>query len=59
MSDEVIESVYEGKKDYTLSIYVKIQSKLVDRIKAMNANSKVVLNAEMLGKALWVSAILE
>jgi len=58
MSDEVIESVYDGKRDYTIGVYTSIQLKLINKMHIMNANSDIVWNAEMIGKALWTSAIL-
>ena len=59
MSDEVIESVYDGKIDYTLSVYLNIQSKLVDKVQLINVSCDMVWNTEMLGKALWVAHILQ
>ena len=57
MSDEVIESVHDGKKYYTNSVYFSIQSKLENKKNELNNNGKK-WNLEMLEKSLWVSSNL-
>ena len=59
MSDEVIESVHDGKLDYTNSVYLSIQSKLTNKMEILNANkSEVIWDVEMMGKALWATSML-
>ena len=38
MADEVIDTVHDGKRDYTLPVYVSIQSKLYERMHILNSH---------------------
>ena len=58
MSDEVINLVYTGKNQYTVTVYKNIQSELMDKINLLNSESDIVWDLEMFGKALWSYEIL-
>lgn len=66
MADEVIDTVYCGKRDYTLPVYVSIQSSLIEKMHILNGHVRELSNehsgnhkwdVEMIGKALWTAAI--
>lgn len=55
MADEVIESVTNGGRDYTMKVYCLIQKALVDKAEELGDQ----WTAEEVGRALWSCAILE
>lgn len=62
MSDEAMEGANLERK-YTLPVYLELTEKLVEKASsittAQDASSPVPLNAEELGRALWVCSILQ
>lgn len=59
MSDEVINTVYGAKIDYTQKIYNITQEKLLNKLNNINNKNNHTLNIEMLGKALWAAELIK
>jgi hypothetical protein len=54
MDDEVIECLYEGKRDYTLKVYTLINNKCKDIASQLGDG----WNSRRVGRALWTAAIV-
>lgn len=58
MADEVIESATTCKRDYTMKVYVALQQNCVEKsVELNNLGNNENWNAEMVGKALWTTAL--
>lgn len=54
MDDEVIECLHEGKRDYSLKIYLEINEKCQNLAESLGEG----WNVRRVGKALWTAAII-
>ena len=55
MADEVIDSTYTiGKRDYTMKVYKQVRDNCISKAKELGRG----WDAEMVGKALWVRAMV-
>jgi len=54
MADEVIDSTCVGKRDYTMKVYKYLRDKCISKAKELGTG----WDAEMVGKALWVRAMV-
>jgi hypothetical protein len=52
MADEVIDSLYNGKRDYTLPIYLKVNDKCIEIANQLGDD----WTARRVGRALWTAA---